>query len=123
MHLVEDDRAHPPQRLPRSRGEQQEQRLRGGHQHVGRGAGEQATLVGRGVAGPHRHRDLRRRRPLALRGLPDPGQWRAQVALHVDRQRLERGDVEHPAAVAGVVGRRLGRQPVERPEERRERLP
>ena len=33
-----------------------------------------------------------------------PGEWSAQVALDVDRQRLERRDVEHPAA---LLGRRL----------------
>ena len=54
-------------------------------------------------------------------GLPDAGQRGAQVALDVDRQRLERADVEHPAA--GLLGRqRLAQQPVDRPEERRQRL-
>ena len=38
--------------------------------------------------------------------LPDPGERRAQVALDVDGQRLERGDVQHPAARAGVAARR-----------------
>ena len=38
--------------------------------------------------------------------LPDAGQRRAQVALDVDRQRLERADVEHPAAALRVVRRR-----------------
>ncbi len=33
-----------------------------------------------------------------------PGERPAQVALHVDRQRLERGDVQHPAPEPGVVG-------------------
>ena len=53
VHLVEDHRLHAAQRLPRRRGEHQEQRLRRGDQHVGRGAGEQPALVGRGVAGAH----------------------------------------------------------------------
>ena len=55
-------------------------------------------------------------------GLPDAGQRGAQVALHVDGQRLERGHVEHPAAVPGLVRRRAGGQPVQRPEERGQRL-
>ena len=38
------------------------------------------------------------------RGLPDAGQRGAQVALDVDGQRLERADVEHPAAALRVVG-------------------
>jgi hypothetical protein len=89
VHLVEDHRLHPAQRLPGRRGEQQEQRLRGGDQHVGRGAGELAALVGRGVAGAHADRDVRHRQPEPLAGLADPGQRRAQVALHVHGQRLE----------------------------------
>ncbi len=44
----------PAQRLPRLRGQQQEQRLRGRDQDVGRLAGHLAALVGGGVAGPHR---------------------------------------------------------------------
>ena len=60
--------------------------------------------------------------PEAVRGLAQPGQRRAQVALHVDGERLHRRDVEDPAAARGLLGRRRGGQPVERPEERRERL-
>ena len=41
-------------------------------------------------------------RPEPGRGVPDAGQRRAQVALDVDGERLERGDVEHPAAPLGV---------------------
>lgn len=47
----------------------------------------------------------------------------AQVALHVHRQGLERRDVEHPAPVLrGDAGRGFGGQPVQRPEERGQRL-
>ena len=60
-------------------------------------------------------------RPSRARGLPDAGQRGAQVALDVDGQRLERRDVEHPAAPRLRRWRRGG-EPVERPEERRQRL-
>ena len=51
VHLVDDHRVDPAQRLARRRGEQQEQRLRRGDEHVRRRAVEAAPLVGRGVAG------------------------------------------------------------------------
>ena len=55
-------------------------------------------------------------------GLPDAGQRRAQVALDVDGERLERADVEHAAAVPGLLRDGRRGQPVERPQERRQRL-
>ena len=51
-----------------------------------------------------------------------PASGRAQVALDVDGQRLERADVEHPAAAQRVVGDGRGGQPVEGGQERGERL-
>ena len=44
----------------------------------------------------------------------DAVQGRAQVALHVDGQSFERGDVEDAAAVFGVFRGRRGQEPVER---------
>src|SRR5262249_3883342 len=47
---------------------------------------------------------------------------RAQVALHVDRERLQRRDVEHPAA--GLLRRHRGEhQPIDRGQEGGQRLP
>ena len=56
------------------------------------------------------------------RGLADAGERRAQVALDVDGERLERADVQHPAAVPRLLGDGRAGQPVERPQERRQRL-
>ena len=56
------------------------------------------------------------------RGVPDAGERGPQVALDVDRQRLERRDVEHPAARASCPPAARGRQPVQRPQERAQRL-
>ena len=122
VHLVHDDRLDPAQGLPRLRGEQQEERLGGGDEDVGRVRGELAPLVGGGVAGPHRHRDLGLRQPEPARRLPDPGQRRPQVPLDVDRQGLQRRHVDHPAPPVLVRRRRRRRQPVDRPQERGQRL-
>jgi hypothetical protein len=89
VHLVQDHRLHPAQRLPRLAGEQQEQRLRRGDQDVRRATGEDAPLVGGGVAGADPDGDLRPRQAQPQGGLADPGQRRAEVALDVDGQRLE----------------------------------
>ena len=93
-----------------------------GDQDVRRRAGEQPPLVCRGVAGTHPDRDLGWRRAGPLRRLPDARERRTQVALHVDRQGLERRHVEHPAAVSRIRRRAVRRQPVQRPQERRKRL-
>ena len=54
-------------------------------------------------------------------GVADACQRRPQVALDVDPQRLERRDVEHPAALR-LLRHRRREQLVERPQERRQRL-
>ena len=54
----------------------------------------------------------------------DPAQRRAQVALDVVGERLQRADVDHARAAprAGAPPSGSAAQPVERPQERRERL-
>ena len=109
------------QRLAGLGGEHQEQRLGRGDQDVrGRGP-EPAAVGGAGVAGAQADGDVRGRHAEPVRGVPDAGQRRAQVALDVDCERLQRGDVEHPAALL-LVRPRAGRQPVDGPQERRQRL-
>ena len=110
------------QPLARVRRQQQEQRLGRGDQDVGRLRAGSARArwpacrrCGCAIAGVV-HRDA-----LRLRDVGDAGQRRAQVALDVDRQRLERRDVEHAAALLGRR-RRLEHQPVEAPEKRGQRL-
>ena len=61
--------------------------------------------------------------PSRVGGVPDADQRGAQVALDVDGERLHRRDVEHPAALQRAPsGGGCAGQPVERPEERRQRL-
>ena len=77
----------------------------------------------RGVAGADRDGDVGRLgSPSRAAAWPMPTSGRAQVALDVDGEGLHRRDVEHPAALQRL--RRRGRrgQPVERPQERRQRL-
>ena len=100
VDLVDDDRVDRAQRLARVRRQQQIERLRRGDQDVGRLALEARALGCRRVAGADG--DRRRRRSASPRAVGDPrdaGERRAQVALDVDRERLERRDVEHAAAL------------------------
>ncbi len=122
VHLVDDDRLHAAQALAGGRGEDQVERLGRRDEDVRWGAGQPAALVGRGVAGAHADGDLRLLAAQAPGRLPDPGERRAQVALDVDGQRLERRDVEDPAAQRAVVRRRRRGQPVEGPQEGGQRL-
>ena len=122
VHLVDDHRLDAGERLAGGRGEDEEQRLGRGDEHVGGRAGEGAALVGRSVTRAHRDGDVGLGHPEPGGRVPDADQRAAQVALDVDGERLHRGDVEDAAAGQPGVGRRVGREPVEGPEEGRERL-
>ena len=125
VHLVDDDGVDTAEGLARLRGQHQEQRLGRGDEDVGRLAGQPAPLLGGGVAGPDADADLGQLGCAAgaqpVGGVADAGQRRPQVALDVDPQRLERRDVEHPAALR-LLRHRRREQLVERPQERRQRL-
>ena len=112
----------PAQRLACLRREDEEQRLRRRDQHVGRPLREAAAHVLRGVAGPDADLDVRHLDADPLGASADPGERGAQVALDVDREGLQRRYVEHATASEGGLGRRRARDPVERPQERGERL-
>ena len=73
-----------------------------GDQDVRRLAGQLAALVGGGVAGPHRRPGYRARAARAGGRPADAGQRRAEVPLDVHGQRLQRRDVQHPAALPGI---------------------
>ena len=86
VHLVEDHRADAAERLPRPRGEEQEERLGGGDQDVGRVPEHLRRAPSRGVSPV---------RTPTESGELDAGQRPAQVPLDVVVERLERRDVEH----------------------------
>jgi hypothetical protein len=90
VHLVDDDGLDSAQCLAGLAGEQEEQRLGRRNEDVGRPAGEGAPLLRRGVAGAHRDGDFVNRRTESRGRVPDPGEGCAQVAVDVDRERLQR---------------------------------
>src|SRR4051812_45099197 len=98
VDLVDDDRVDAPQRLTGLAGQQEEQRLRRRDEDVRWPSGERAPLVGRGVTRPHADSHLADGLAEAGRGVSDAREWRAKVALDVDGQRLQGGNVEDPAA-------------------------
>ena len=125
VDLVDDDVLDPAQDLARRAGQHQVERFGGRDQDVGRMARDLAAVVGGRVAGAAGDRDVRRRLAETLRREGDPGQRRAQVPFDVVGQGLERRDVQDADRARRLAGRRrarVGREPVERPEERRERL-
>ena len=109
------------QRLARVRRQQQVERLRRRDEDVGRLALEPRALGLRRVAGADRDRRRDVGVAAAVGDLGDAGERRAQVALDVDRERLERRDVEH-AAAAALGRRRREHQAIEAPEKRGQRL-
>ena len=121
VDLVHDHRLDRGQERPRARREDEEQRLGRRDQDVGR-VPQHAGAVLRGrVAGPDRHDRHVDRFAAPLGHARDARERHAQVLLDVHRQRLERRDVEHPAAV-GVLRHWREQQPVDGGKERRERL-
>jgi hypothetical protein len=107
VHLVDDHRLDAPERLPRLRGEQEEEGLRSRDEDVRRRLQHAPPLVGRSVAGAHGDGELG----------AEPGQRAPEVPLDVVVQCLERRHVEQAQALAG------GRvQPVDAVQERGERL-
>jgi len=101
--------------------EHQVQRLWRRDQEIGRRAQHRLARPALGVAGAERDGGFVERHAEPFRRQGDAAQGRPQVLLDVDRERAQRRDVEHPAA-ADLLGHRLVPDPVDGPEERRERL-
>ncbi len=121
VDLVDDHRLDGGEHGARRRGEQEVERLGRGDEDVRRRPGEARPLARRRVARAHRDRGHAEGDAARCGHRSDAGERRAQVLLHVGRQRLERGDVEHPAALP-PIGLRREHQPIDRREERRQRL-
>ena len=122
VDLVDDDGVDAAQRLARLAGQHQEERLGRRDEDVGRGGAELAPVGRAGVAGPQPDRHLGDRRLEPLGGVADAGEGSPQVALDVDAERLERGDVEDAGAPGLVLGPLAAQQPVDRVEEGAQRL-
>ena len=99
VNLVDDDGVDGAQSLGGLRGEQQVERLGRGDENVGGMAGEACALALRRVAGADADGGLVEGDAHAAGHVGHAGERRAQVALHVDGQGLERRDVEDAAAL------------------------
>ena len=97
VDLVDDHPLRVAEELPRARGEHQVERLGRRDQDVRRLAQHRRALLLRRVARADRDREI----------AADPLQRRAQVALDVVGERLERRDVDEPRLA--LVGRRAAR--------------
>ena len=110
VDLVDDHRLRTLEHAAGLGGEDQVQGLGGRDEDVRRVAGHRGALALGGVAGADPDPDLVG---------PDPLQGGPQVALDVVRERLQRADVDHAHARSRLL---VGHQPVERPQERGQRL-
>ena len=122
MHLVHDHGGDTAEHLPRTTGEQQEERLRSGDQNVGAVFREGPPITRRGVPGTDRDGDLRNLHPSSCGQRADADQWRPQVAFHVDGQCLERRKVQHAALTGSRFGRRGADESIDRREKGRQGL-
>ena len=105
VNLVDDDGVDGAQRLGGLRGEHQIERLRRGDENLGRMPRKARALALRRVAGAHADLRIVERDAHAARHVGDAGQRRAQIALHVDCQRLQRRNVNDTATLRGGVPR------------------
>ena len=101
VDLVDDDGLHGAQRGAHGAGEHEVEGLRRRDEDVRRAGGQAAALGGGGVPGAHAHAHRDGRAPELRGGRGNAGQGAAQVALDVDPQRLERGDVQDAHAAPG----------------------
>ena len=102
VDLVDDDVLDVAEHLAGRAGEHEVERFGGGDQDVRRVAGDLAAILGRGVAGPAGDRDVRRLGAEPRGRERDAGQRRAEVALDVVGQRLERRDVQDADRCPGL---------------------
>ena len=117
VDLVDDHGLHVAEAFARRARQHEVQGLGRRDEDVRRRLRETRAVLRRRVAGPDRDARLTERRAETLRGVTDPDERTAQVSLDVDRERLQRRDVDDAAA------RRIGmEQLVDRGEERGERL-
>jgi len=116
MDLVDDDRIDRAERMTGVRGQQQVERLWRRDQDVRRLTQEPGALDGRCVAGTDRDSGLMIGVSPRDRLVRDPGNRRAQVALNVDRQRLQWRDVKD-ATTTILCRNRIKHDPIDAPEE------
>jgi hypothetical protein len=122
VHLVDDDGVDAREHLARPGGEHQEQRLGGGDEDVRRRGADLPAVRGRGVARPQRDGDVMDLGAQPPAGLGDADERGTQVALDVHGQCLQRRHVQDAAPALLVRWRRCAGQPVECPQEGRQRL-
>ena len=120
VDLVDDDGLDALEDRAGPRRQQEVERLGRGDEDLGRVLPHPLALALRRVARAHPDG----RQPVllagALRHHADAVERGPQVPLDVDAERLERRDVEHPHAL--FLGRRREHQPIDRDEERAQRL-
>ena len=122
MDLIDDHRLDIRQGLTGLRGEHQEQRLRCRDQDVGRVTHELTTVGSGCVARPNTDRRRVHVRAEPFRRKADALQGGSKVLFDIDGQRPQRREVEHPCAGLWILRHVLNRQPVQRPQERRQGL-
>src|SRR5882724_155686 len=102
-------------------GQEEIERFGCSDENVRRMAKEACALGGRRVTGADGGGRLMMCDAKALRGVADADEWRLQIALDVDGERFDGGDIEDAAAIRfGGGGRK--HQAVDAPEERGERF-
>jgi len=102
VNLVHDNRFNRAQRAGRARGEQQVERLGRGDENIGRLTRKAGTLALRSVAGTHVDIRFVNRNAHAASHVCDTHQRRAQIALNVNGERLERRNVNDATAAVGL---------------------
>ena len=104
MDLVDDDRAHPGQRLPAALGREVQVEALGRCDEERRGVlDHRGPRSRRRIPGTYCDGDRGHRQAESFGDLGDLGERAFEVLLDVDGQRLERGDVDDPCTAAQLL--------------------
>ena len=122
VDLVDDHRLDADERLTGRRGAHQIQRLGGGDEEIGRAPDQLLTIVGRGVAGAHPDLGCHERSPSRSAASSMPLSGARRFFSMSKAERPQRRDVEHTGAMRPLLRPRRRGEPVDRRQERGERL-
>ena len=117
MNLINNHCIHSAKRFRCLRCKQQIERLRRSDENFRGMAGKARPLTLWGITGTHADLGFTKRNAHAPRHVSHARQRRAEIALHVHSQRLQRGDIHDSAALLFLLRLRLQHQAVETPKE------
>ena len=123
MNFIDDHAAHRLEHIAAGfRGQQDEQRFRGGHEYVRRTALHERTFRLRGIAGTHLRTNRHIRIAVFEQGVANAVQRQLEVLMNIIGKSFQRRDVKHPDLIRERKLQTLVHELVDRCQECGQRL-